>query len=387
MEARKDKRRHVALNPQASRHNVAVMSFLFLVAAGVAVMLYQQSHAGVRPHLQWPFPAKLSAWRLFVGRAPELHPNHGMVPYDINTPLFSDYALKHHFVWMPPGTSATYGADDVFDFPVGTIFSKTFAFPAEGHAGAERLIETRLLVRTASRRGRLPYVWNEAQTEARLDIDADPMPVRFVDAAGYEHSTNYNIPNANQCKECHELKKTMQPLGPNARNLNKTYAYASGAANQLEYWTRVGYLTSAPDAAQAPRAAVWNDPSTGTLEACGRARQPPPPPCTPIWLRLTPNHWVYVSHRWQRDTAQATCCTILCRVSRRNRSSLHRMESTEPKAMMPEITLTHDEGVSLIREWIGTLQVACAAAVPARRRQDEQLKITYNPGSSFIGAL
>ena len=36
--------------------------------------------------------------------------------------------------------------------------------------------------------------------------------------------------------------------------------------------------------------------------------------------------------------------------------------------MMPEIgmTLTHDEGVSLIREWIGTLPGACAAAAPPR---------------------
>jgi len=44
---------------------------------------------------------------------------------------------------------------------------------------------------------------------------------------------------------------------------------------------------------------------------------------------------------------------------------VHRMESTEPEAMMPEITrmLTHDEDVSLIGEWIGTLQVAWAAAV------------------------
>ena len=52
MDPRKEKRRHVALNSPAPRHNLAVMSFLFLVAAGVVVMVYQRSHAGVRPHLQ-----------------------------------------------------------------------------------------------------------------------------------------------------------------------------------------------------------------------------------------------------------------------------------------------------------------------------------------------
>ena len=35
-------------------------------------------------------------------------PNEGVLPYDLNTALFSDYAAKHRFVWLPPGTSATY---------------------------------------------------------------------------------------------------------------------------------------------------------------------------------------------------------------------------------------------------------------------------------------
>jgi uncharacterized repeat protein (TIGR03806 family) len=258
------------LNP-APRHNLAVMSFLFLVAAGVVGLLYQRTHGGVHPHLHEPYPAKLSAWHLFVGRPGQLRPNQGVVRCDINTPLFSDYAPKHRFVWMPPGTSARYRQDDVFDFPVGTIFSKTFAFPVEGHRG-ERLVETRLLVRAASRWVGLLYVWNQPQTEATLDVEtADPVPVQFIDDAGRLHQTNYNVPNANQCKECHELRETMRPLGPRARNLNKTYAYAGGAANQLEYWTQVGYLDGAPLSAQAPPAAVWNDASTGDAEARARA--------------------------------------------------------------------------------------------------------------------
>ena len=380
METGKGRRRHVALNPPAPRHNLAVMSFLFLAAAGAVVMVYQRSHAGVRPHLQEPFPAKLSAWRLFVGRAAELRPNHGVVPYDINTPLFSDYALKHRFVWMPPGTSAAYRPDDVFDFPVGTIFSKTFAFPDEGHAGKERLIETRLLVRTASRWVGLPYVWNQAQTEATLDVDADPVPVRFIDAAGLERRTNYNIPNANQCKECHELKKTMQPLGPNARNLNKTYAYANGSANQLEYWSRVGYLAGAPDAAEAPRAAVWNDPATGTLEArarsyldtnCGTCHRPGAAAATSaLYLDLAETDAEHLGVCKPPVAAGHGAGNLLFDLvpgQPEESIILHRMQSTEPKVMMPEIgkTLTHDEGVSLIREWIGTLPGTCAPALPA----------------------
>ena len=381
METGRAGRRHAALNPPAPRHNLAVMSFLFLVAAGVVVMVYRRTHGGVRPHLHEPYPTKLSAWRLFVGRPGALRPNQGVVPYDVNTPLFSDYALKHRFVWMPAGTSAKYRPDDAFDFPVGTIFSKTFAFPVEGWAGGERLIETRLLVRTASRWVGLPYVWNRAQTEATLDVDADPVPVEFTDDAGRQHRTNYNIPNANQCKECHELKKAMQPLGPKARNLNKNYAYASGTESQLEHWTRVGYLADAPAPAQAPRAAVWNDASTGSLEArarsyldinCGTCHRPGAAAATSaLYLDLAEN-----------DAGHLGVCKAPVAAGRGSGNLLfdivpgepeesiivHRMESTEPKVMMPEIsrTLTHTEGVDLIREWINTLQGTCTAALPAR---------------------
>lgn len=51
------------------------------------------------------------------------------MPYDLNTPLFSDYAHKLRTVWMPAGAPANYTTDANFDFPVGTIISKTFYYP------------------------------------------------------------------------------------------------------------------------------------------------------------------------------------------------------------------------------------------------------------------
>jgi hypothetical protein len=52
-----------------------------------------------------------------------------VLPYDLNTPLFTDYAHKLRTVWMPKGQSAVYNAENTFDFPVGTIISKTFYYP------------------------------------------------------------------------------------------------------------------------------------------------------------------------------------------------------------------------------------------------------------------
>ena len=62
--------------------------------------------------------------------------NTGVVAYDLNTPLFSDYAHKLRTVWMPSGTSAKFDPDATFDFPVGTVITKTFYYPLP--AGAAR---------------------------------------------------------------------------------------------------------------------------------------------------------------------------------------------------------------------------------------------------------
>jgi uncharacterized repeat protein (TIGR03806 family) len=301
------------------------------------------------------FPDKLSAWGLFVGNPAELKPNVGVVPYDLNTPLFSDYATKRRFVWMPPGTAASYRPDDIFDFPVGTVLSKSFSYPGKG------LIETRLLVRTKNGWFGLPYVWNANQTEATLQMAADPVRVSYNNVA-----FDYMIPNANQCKACHEKAKAMVPLGPKARNLNRDLAYADGTANELAHWTQIGYLKNAPAPAQAPRAAVWNDPSQ-SLDARARAYfdvncahcHNPQGPANTSGLYLTYGQADPLRLGFSKvpvSAGKASGDFFYDVVAGHPEQSIlvHRMESTEPKILMPELgrSLVHKEGVELIREWI-----------------------------------
>ena len=69
------------------------------------------------------------------------------------------------------------------------------------------------------------------------------------------------MPNENQCASCHvtNLKSgEFTPLGPKARNLNRTLAYADGTENQIARWVRAGFLTGVP-AGELPRAADWRD--------------------------------------------------------------------------------------------------------------------------------
>ena len=69
----------------------------------------------------------------------------------------------------------------------------------------------------------------------------------WIDATGKRVDHQYLVPNANQCKGCHRVEDDkFEPIGPKARYLNKDFAYAEGAENQLAHWSRVGILDGAP---------------------------------------------------------------------------------------------------------------------------------------------
>ena len=211
---------------------------------------------------------------LFAGNGATQEPADGVIPYDLNSPLFSDYTAKYRFVKLPPGTSAKYSADEAFDFPVGTVIAKTFAYPVDVRKPelGQRLLETRILRHEAEGWVGLPYVWNAEQTEATLDVAGSTIDVSWIHTDGSERKNNYIIPNANQCKGCHKQGETMTPDRPQGPALESRFRLRRTAReNQLAHWTRTGALTGAPTPDAAPRLAVWDDPHSGTLDARSRA--------------------------------------------------------------------------------------------------------------------
>jgi uncharacterized repeat protein (TIGR03806 family) len=358
---------------------IAVLSALLFVCSACSTL----GHPTVHSFVAEPFPEKLSTWHLFTGQAPALQPNQRVIPYDLNTPLFSDYASKYRFVWMPSGTSASYRDDGVFEFPVGTILAKTFAFPADDDPKRERLIETRLLVHAQSGWIGLPYIWNQSQGEAYLDLAPDPAPIRYTDVAGKHHEFTYFIPNANECKQCHENNHVMQPIGPKARNLNKGFSYASGPSNQLAHWTRSGYLQGAPAPDHAPIAAKWNDSSSGTLDArarayldnnCAHCHQPGGSAgYTGVDLRLTMTGDLRTFGVCKSPNSSGRIGALsydLVPGQPDQSILLARMQSVRPKEMMPQIgrSVVHEEGVALISEWIQSLSSSDASCVRTQSR-------------------
>ncbi|WP_245895520.1 hypothetical protein [Flavobacterium album] len=92
--------------------------------------------------------AKLSDYKFFEGDMKDQQPAYKVLPYDLNSALFTDYAHKKRFVWMPDGATATFTADsEILNFPVGTVLIKTFYYDNVQPANTTRIIETRLLIK------------------------------------------------------------------------------------------------------------------------------------------------------------------------------------------------------------------------------------------------
>jgi uncharacterized repeat protein (TIGR03806 family) len=335
----------------------------------------------VAPPTNVPAPAvkaqpldRLSQYQLFSGDLVAQDPAEGVVPYDLNSALFSDYALKYRFIKLPAGAHITYDPSDVFDFPIGTVIAKTFAFPHDMRdlSKGQRLIETRILARGPEGWVGLPYIWNKEQTEATLDVAGDTVDVSWVHTDGRTRSDNYIIPNANQCKGCHKAGEIMKPIGPKARHLNRDFPYSGGVENQLSYWTRHGVLTGAPEPAAAPRMAAWDDPKSGSLGARARAWleincahcHSPDGPARNSGLDLLASQQNPTSFGILKPPVAAGIgsggLAFDIVPGQPDKSILaFRIASTHPGIMMPELgkRLVHDEGVALIREWIAAMPV------------------------------
>ena len=309
----------------------------------------------------------------------DVTPNAGVTPYNLNTPLFSDYAVKRRTVWMPSGSSATYDATNVLDFPEGTVFTKSFGFADDMRKPNPIInwVETRVVWKNAGVWQGMSYTWDAAQKVATANPGGEVLSLSWIDTTGTTVTTDgYLVPSVNQCLECHQVSNVFQPIGPKARNLNGNFTYPDGSTqNQLTYWTSKGLLTGAPaDPTTAPKLAVWNDASTGTVD--DRARAYLESNCahchSPAGYAF--NTGLFLSSLETNPTNLGICkkpvaagqggggLTYDIVPGHPNDSILHyRLASTEIGVLMPEVgrSLVDTAGLQLITDWITALPGSC----------------------------
>jgi len=312
----------------------------------------------------------LSEYGFFSGDMYKLQPNNNVLPYELNSPLFTDYALKKRFIWMQHGQSASIiKEEEIFNFPNATILIKNFYYSKETYR-EKQIIETRLLVKTNNEWIAYPYVWNEDQTEANYKVTGKVIRVDFNNPTGEKQTINYVVPNKNQCKNCHNNNNKIAPIGPTPMNINKEIRYAEGdVENQLTKWSKEGYLSNYEDQKEYKKLPKWKNVSENIVD---RAR---------AYLDINCAHChnpkgsantsgLFLSYQQENSTKLGVFKTPVATgrgsggfvfdiyPSKASKSIfMFRMSSTEPDIMMPELgrVSVHKEGVDLIRSWIDSM--------------------------------
>ncbi len=312
----------------------------------------------------------LSAYGLFDDGPAQL-PATGVIRYDLQVPLFTDYAEKYRFVYLPAGQSAAFDTTEVFNFPIGSVLVKTFAYPADLRSPENdvRLLETRLLIHQQDGWNAWTYVWDDEQKDAVLKVAGKVVPLDFVDIDGLPRSINYIVPNKNQCKGCHTFDRALTPIGPKARNLNKVFTYDGENKNQLSFWQDAGILNELPPLDQIQPlplvdddGAPINDRARAYLDInCAHCHRREGPGST-SGLFLTygeenPVAWGYKKRPVAAGRGSGGLTYDIAPGNAEQSILYYRMHSTDPGIMMPEVgrTLVHKEGLELIRDWINQL--------------------------------
>jgi uncharacterized repeat protein (TIGR03806 family) len=174
-----------------------------------------------------PFPQTLSETGCFDAVDPS-KPAPGLIPYDVNEPLWSDGAEKQRWLALPDGARAHVNPDGDFQLPIGTVLVKSFSL-------GDEIVETRLFVRHEDGGwAGYSYAWNRSQTQASLITDSQ----KRLFTAGV-----WTYPSREQCMSCHTYAAGYS-LGLETVQLNRPFTYpkTGRTANQLETFQHIGLL-------------------------------------------------------------------------------------------------------------------------------------------------
>ncbi len=320
--------------------------------------------------------AKLSDYKFFEGDIKEMKPALNVLPYEPASSLFTDYASKKRFIWMPIGVNATYQADNkVLDFPVGTVLIKSFYYTTIQPGNTTRIMETRLMIRKTEGWKFYEYLWNDAQTDADLVTGLDftngsAKTITFNKPSGETITTDYRIPSESECFACHKINEIAIPIGVKPQNLNHSYTYGNVNKNILQKLVEQGYLDTYPLSIDS---AIDYHDTTKPIDL--RLRSYLDANCA--HCHQDQARCYYRPIRFPFDQTNIDSNIGICLPADEpinptlqkiiapgnfSKSIMHyRLSSNDESERMPLLgrTIVHDEGVQLLEEYISSLTQSC----------------------------
>ena len=319
---------------------------------------------------------KLSDYHFFEGDMKYQIPSLNVIAYEPASSLFTDYASKKRFIWMPAGVSATYVADNkILDFPVGTVLIKSFYYTTIQPGNVTKIIETRLMIRKDDGWKFYEYLWNDEQTEANLVSGTDftngsVKNITFTKPNGEIITTDYRIPSDSECFACHKINEIATPIGVKPQNLNHNHTYGNSSKKILQKLVDQGYLNSYPSSIVST---VDYHDTTQPLDL--RLRSYLDINCAHCHQDQARCYYRPVRFPFSQtdiDSNIGICLaadeeispTLQKVISPGNytKSIMHyRMSSNEESERMPLLgrTIVHDEGVALLEQYISSLTQTC----------------------------
>lgn len=208
------------------------------------------------------FPKTLTESGLFREVAGHVvHP--ALVPYSVNSPLWSDGAEKVRYIAIP-GEEPKIEIKDKrgWNFPNETVLVKSFSLDlTTGDPKSKRWIETRFLTKQQNEWAGYSYRWNDEQTEATL-VSKEGLDAYFtIQTAEGPRQQKWRFPGRTECMVCHSRAANfvlglstgqmnrdwhgdhVEANGSNAANNNNSTATSLAKENQLTMLERFGFLT------------------------------------------------------------------------------------------------------------------------------------------------
>jgi uncharacterized repeat protein (TIGR03806 family) len=220
--------------------------------SSVGGRIYKLARSGPPPASR-PFPPLLSQTGAFAD-VTSLTPTNGLIPYTVNSPLWSDAAIKSRWLALPTNTFVHFTPTGEWSFPNGAVFVKHFDLPVSDiDPNVTRRVETRLLVRdTNGTVYGITYKWRTNYTDADVVTNAVTEDIRIQTATG-SRTQQWFYPGPTDCLRCH-LAVAGHVLGVKTRQLNGSFNYPESGVtdNQLRAWNHIGLFdTNVQEAAIA----------------------------------------------------------------------------------------------------------------------------------------
>ena len=204
----------------------------------------------------------------------------GVLPFSVNTPLWSDGSIKQRYLILPKDSQLVYQDRAAYGYPKGAVFVKNFLIDTIAGDSTSRIyLETRLLIKNPNVSDEIPewvgftYKWDIDQADAVLvPVEGLTITVPIHKPLGAIYQKIWRFPGRQECFRCH-IPRARQVLGFFTAQLNQP-KNPDTSTNQLRLFFQAGLFgkksDSIPDFSKSPAWASLRD-TTRTLEHRARS--------------------------------------------------------------------------------------------------------------------